>query len=121
MATNLPFDTRTLWRFMSGRGMHEKAIGELKTGLAFDTIPTDDYQANSAWQQIVLLAHNLLTNFQIESGLVARNRTLRNTGRWPLKSARTLRFEPSCACNATNRSKNSSKKSPRHYEKRPDL
>ena len=54
---------------------------------------TSDYQANSAWQQIVLLAHNLLTNFQIESGLVARNRTLRNTGRWPLKSARTLRFE----------------------------
>ena len=73
VATNLPFDTRTLWRFMGGRGMHEKAIGELKTGLAFDTIPTDDYQANSVWQQIVLLAHNLLTNFQIESGLIARN------------------------------------------------
>jgi hypothetical protein len=31
---------------MGGRGMHEKAIGELKTGLAFDAIPTDDYQAN---------------------------------------------------------------------------
>ena len=93
VATNLPFDTRTLWRFMGGRGMHEKAIGELKTGLAFDSIPTDDYQANSAWQQLVILAHNLLTNFQIESGLTPRNRTLRNTGRWPLKSARTLRFE----------------------------
>ena len=78
VATNLPFDTRTLWRFMGGRGMHEKAIGELKTGLAFDSIPTDDYQANSAWQQFVVLAHNLLANFQIETGPTPRNRTLRN-------------------------------------------
>tara|TARA_B100000315_G_scaffold191262_1_gene181452 strand:+ start:42 stop:1535 length:1494 start_codon:yes stop_codon:yes gene_type:complete len=93
VATNLPFDTRTLWRFMGGRGMHEKAIGELKTGLAFDAIPTDDYQANSAWQQLVILAHNLLTNFQIETGLTPRNRTSRNTSRWALKSVRTLRFE----------------------------
>jgi hypothetical protein len=93
LATNLSFDTRTLWRFMGGRGMHEKAIGELKTGLAFDSIPTDDYQANSAWQQMVILAHNLLTNFQIETTLTPRNRTLKNTSRWPLKSVRTLRFE----------------------------
>ena len=36
VATNLPFDTRTLWRFMGGRGMHEKAIGDLEpqSGLA---------------------------------------------------------------------------------------
>ena len=45
-------------RFMGGRGLHEKAIGELKTGLAFDAIPTDDYRANSVWQQFVVLAHN---------------------------------------------------------------
>ncbi len=42
---------------MGGRGLHEKAIGELKTGLAFDSIPTGDYQANSVWQQFVVLAH----------------------------------------------------------------
>ena len=41
-------------------------IGQLKTGLAFDTVPTNHYGANSAWQQIVALAHNLLVNFQIE-------------------------------------------------------
>ena len=72
LATNLPFDAKSLWRFMSGRGLHEKAIGELKTGLAFDAIPTDDYRANSVWQQFVVLAHNLLANFQIESGLIKR-------------------------------------------------
>ena len=93
VATNLPFKLRPLWRFMAGRGMHEKAIGELKTGLSFDTIPTHDYNANSAWQQYVVLAHNLLANFQIETGLTQRNRTLKNTNRWPLKSIRTLRFE----------------------------
>ena len=93
VATNLPFKLRALWRFMAGRGAHEKAIGELKTGLSFDTIPTHDYHANSAWQQFVILAHNLLANFQIETGLTKRNRTLKNTNRWPLKSIRTLRFE----------------------------
>ena len=93
VATNLSLKVRALWRFMAGRGMHEKAIGELKTGLGFDTIPTNDYNANSAWQQFVVLTHNLLTNFQIETGLTKRNRTWKNTNRWPLKSIRTLRFE----------------------------
>ena len=93
VATNLPLKVRALWRFIAGRGMHEKAIGELKTGLGFDTIPTQDYNANSAWQQFVILTHNLLVNFQIETGLTKRNRTWKNTNRWPLKSIRTLRFE----------------------------
>ena len=74
VATNLPLKLRALWRFMAGRGAHEKAIGELKTGLSFDTIPTNDYHANSAWQQFVILAHNLLANFQIETGLTQRNK-----------------------------------------------
>ena len=93
VATNLPLKVRALWRFIAGRGMHEKAIGELKTGLGFDTIPTQDYNANSAWQQFVILTHNLLVNFQIETGLTKRNRTWKNTNRWPLKSIRTLRLE----------------------------
>ena len=93
VATNLSLKVRGLWRFMAGRGMHEKAIGELKTGLGFNAIPTNDYNANSAWQQFVILAHNLLTNFRIETGLTKRNRTWKNTNRWPLKSIRTLRFE----------------------------
>lgn len=43
VATNLSLKVRSLWRFMAGRGMHEKAIGELKTGLSFNrkiTTPT---------------------------------------------------------------------------------
>ncbi len=93
VATNLSLGARALWRFMGGRGLHEKAIGELKSNLAFDTIPTKDYRANGAWQQFALLACNLLANFQIETGLAQRNRTLKCTARWALQSARTLRFE----------------------------
>jgi len=93
VATNLQLGRRGLWHFMCGRGLHEKTIGELKSGLALDTIPTQDYQANSAWQQLVVLTHNLLANFQIETGLTQRHRTRKSTTRWALQSVSTLRFE----------------------------
>ena len=93
VATNLGFDVRRLWRFMAGRGLHEKIIGELKSALALDTIPTNHYEANSAWQQFVVLAHNLLANFQIETAVIERPRTHQRTAHWVLRSAQTLRFE----------------------------
>ena len=93
VATSLGFDVRRLWRFMAGRGLHEKIIGELKSTLALDTIPTNHYEANSAWQQLVVLAHNLLANFQIETGVAERSRTQKRTVHWVLKSVQTLRFE----------------------------
>ena len=93
VATNLSLSIPALWKFMCGRGSHEKAIGELKTGLAFDTIPTRHYGANSAWQQIVTLAHNLLINFQVESGAPKRKRTPKRTAVFLLRRIGTLRFE----------------------------
>ena len=66
---------------------------QLKSGLAFATVPTNHYGANSAWQQIVILAHNLLANFQIETGTARKPRTRKRTGRYLLRSAQTLRFE----------------------------
>ena len=93
VATNLELDPRRLWHFMCGRGMHEKVIGELKGSLAFATVPTHHYGANSAWQQIVVLAHNLLANFQIETGAPRRARSSKYTALFPLQSAQTLRFE----------------------------
>ena len=68
-------------------------IGELKSGLAFGTIPTRHYGANSAWQQLVALAHNLITNFQIETGAPPRPRSAKRTALHVLKSIQTLRFE----------------------------
>jgi hypothetical protein len=92
VATNLGFDLRKLWNFMCGRGAHEKAIGQLKSGLAFDTVPTHHYGANSAWQQIVVLAHNLLTNFQIDTGARERSRSEKRTAHYVLSTVQTLRF-----------------------------
>jgi hypothetical protein len=93
VATNLALSSRRLWHFMCGRGAHEKVIGELKSGLAFATIPTRHYGANSAWQQLVALAHNLITNFQLDTGAPARPRSAKRTALHLLKSIHTLRFE----------------------------
>jgi hypothetical protein len=93
VATNLELSPGRLWHFMCGRGMHEKVIGELKGNLAFGSIPTHHYGANSAWQQIVVLAHNLLANFQIETEARRRSRSRKYTTLFPLQSAQTLRFE----------------------------
>jgi len=92
VASNLGFSIRALWHFMCGRGGHEKTIGQLKGGLALHSIPTNAYAANSAWQQNVVVAHNLLTNFQIATGALCRG----CRGNAPCvrssKPARTLRF-----------------------------
>lgn len=93
IATSLTYDGTALWQFMSGRGTHEKVIGELKSGLAFDSIPTNQYLANSVWQQLAVIAHNLLTNFQIDTGAPKRGRTRKRTAIYTLKNIHTLRFE----------------------------
>jgi len=93
VASNLPLTIRNLWHFMGGRGNHEKTIGQLKTGLAFHTVPTNAYAANSAWQQLVALAHNLLTNFQIDTGATERTRSRKHTVLHLLRTVQTLRFE----------------------------
>ena len=79
VTSNLALTVRNLWYFACGRGNHEKTIAQLKTGLAFHSVPTQTYAANSAWQQLVVLAHNLLTNFQLETGAPPRRRTRKHT------------------------------------------
>jgi hypothetical protein len=91
--TNLSWDLGRVWHFMCGRGAHEKVIGELKHDLAFATIPTNHYGANCAWQQIVVLTHTVMTNFQLETGARRRGRTRKKTALYVLKRVQTLRFE----------------------------
>jgi hypothetical protein len=93
IATNLSLPPRQLWNFMAGRGEHEKIIGQLKGQLAFGTVPTNRYGANSAWQQLITIAHNLLVSFQIDTGARRRHRTEKRTCLYELKTAQTLRFE----------------------------
>ncbi len=75
VATNLRLDPRALWNFMAGRGAQEKTFAELKEDFALDAIPTNHYAANSAWQQLSILAHNLTIGFQLHSTLPKLNRT----------------------------------------------
>ena len=92
VTSNLGLTLRNLWWFACGRGNHEKTIAQLKSGWAFHTIPTMAYAANSAWQQLVVLAHNLLTNFQIETGAERRPGSRKRTVLHVLQTVHTLRF-----------------------------
>ena len=92
VTSNLDLTLANLWQFACGRGNHEKTIAQLKTGLAFHTVPTMAYAANSAWQQLVVLVHNLLTNFQIETGATRRAPTRKRTVLPVLQTIQTLRF-----------------------------
>ena len=92
VTSNLDMTLASLWWFACGRGNHEKTIAQLKSGLAFHTVPTMAYAANSAWQQLVVLVHNLLTNFQIETGATRRSASRKRTVLHLLQTVQSLRF-----------------------------
>ena len=93
VATNKRVGLNALWSFMAGRGGHEKTLGELKQHLAFDTIPTRDWDANSTWQLISALTHNVFRQFQITTTAAQRKNGRKRTYRWVLESLRTFRYE----------------------------
>lgn len=93
VATNKTLRPRALWHFQSGRGAQEKTIGELKSGFGFGSIPTNRYSANTAWQKLNILAHNLMTSFQLATTATEKPRTLKRTTNHLIRSVTTLRFE----------------------------
>lgn len=93
VATNKTLDLRALWHFQNGRGVQEKVIGELKSGLAFASIPSKTYSANTAWQKLNVLTHNIATTFQLQTIAPAKPRSLKRTTLYLLRSIATLRFE----------------------------
>ena len=93
IATTQPLGVRALWHFMAGRGGHEKTFAELKQHLAFDAVPTHDWVANSLWQQLCVLTHNLVRSFQLYTDAAPRPRSWKRTCGWVLQSLQTLRFE----------------------------
>ena len=93
VATNKTASERAVWAFMAGRGAHEKTLAELKQHLAFATVATNDWDANSTWQLLSALTHNLVRQFQIETGAESRPNGRKRTYRFKLPSLRTLRFE----------------------------
>src|SRR4029450_5114715 len=67
VAPNLTLSLPALFAFIAGRGAQEKTIAELKGEFALDVVPTKDYTANSAWQQLSILAHNVARSFQLDT------------------------------------------------------
>src|SRR6266446_4643157 len=93
VATNLTLSPRPLWNFIAGRGAQEKTFAELKGEFALDAVPTNHYAANSAWQQLSILAHNLTIGFQLHTKLAGRKpRSPKRTYAYRLSSMKTLRF-----------------------------
>lgn len=92
VATNLGLRPRALWYFMAGRGAQEKTLAELKGEFALDVVPTNHYGANSAWQQLSVLAYNVSRGFQLATLATPKARTRKRTFRFLLRSMRTLRF-----------------------------
>ena len=93
VATNKDLGLLALWHFMNGHGVHEKTLAELKSGFAYDQIPTRDWQANTAWQKLNLLAHNINVGFQVGVLRRSRSRTAKRTASFVVSSIRTVRFE----------------------------
>lgn len=93
ITTNKELSGPALWQFAAGRGAQEKTIAELKGEFALDAVPSRHYGANSAWQQLSILAHNLLKGFQLDTVAQSKRRSAKRTASYLLQSMRTLRFE----------------------------
>ena len=92
VATNKTLTLAALWGFAAGRGAQEKTFGELKGEFALDAVPTHHYGANSAWQHLSVLTHNLMRSFQLHTLATPKPRTRKRTYAYTLRSMRTLRF-----------------------------
>lgn len=90
--TNKELSGPALWEFMCGRGSHEKAYAELKSGFAFDCVPTMRYAANSAWQLLSVLAFNLMRGFQVLTTAERRKMSLKRWCLYRFEQIQTLRY-----------------------------
>lgn len=93
VATNRSVGLSALWSFINGHGVQEKTTAELKSGLGYADIPTPDFFANTAWQKLNVLTHNLQTSFQIETLGQEKKASPKRTAAFLIRSVRTLRFE----------------------------
>ena len=92
VTTNKALAPAALWAFIAGRGAQERTYGELKGELDFDAVPTHHYGANSAWQHLSVLAHNLLRSVQLQTLATAKPRSRKRAYAFAFRSMRTLRF-----------------------------
>ena len=93
MTDNNKWDPKDLLLFISGRSAQENSISELKNSFAFDHVPTNTYQANSAYMQISQMAYNLSISMQHSMGLSsARDPKGKSTRKFKSMKWKTFRF-----------------------------
>lgn len=63
--TNLSLSPGRIWRFYDGRAEIEPRIGGLREEYALRNIPTGSFAANDLYLEIIRLAYNLVTYFQV--------------------------------------------------------
>ncbi len=93
VVTNKALSGSMLWAFMCGRGSHEKAYAELKSGFAFDCVPTMRYAANSLWQLLSVIAFNLVRGFQILATTERRGSSRKRRCVYRFETIQTLRYQ----------------------------
>src|SRR5437773_761818 len=71
---------------------HDLDIPQWTGEFALDVVPTHHYGANSAWQQLSVLAHNLARSFQLDTLATPKPRSRKRTYAYLIRSMRTLRF-----------------------------
>jgi hypothetical protein len=70
--------------FYGGRCNQEKDIGQLKSGFAFDQLPSKNHSGIAMWQKLTMLAYNAVTGFAMEvvdSGTSRKNAVLEKATR----------------------------------------
>ena len=88
VATNLTLDLPALYAFICGRGAQEKTIAGAQGRVRPRCHPTHHYGANSAWQQLSILAHNLIRSFQLDTIAVPKPRSRKRTYTYLIRSMR---------------------------------
>ena len=90
---NKTWKPKDLLLFVSGRSAQENSISELKTSFAFDHIPTNTYQANSAYMQMSQMAYNLSISMQHSMDIATGRDTMgKSTRKFKNMKWKTFRF-----------------------------
>ena len=91
IVTNKKMAGLTLWHFVCGRGTHEKVYSDLKSGFAFDCLPTQLYHEGGAWQVFSIIAFNLMRAMQAGT-TESRSTNRKRRAIRPFQTIQTLRY-----------------------------
>jgi hypothetical protein len=94
IVTNQKLSAANIMDFYNGRCGMEREIAEIKTEYGFANIPTKNFMANSTYQALSILSHNLVKNFQLATHqAVAKKRSSKRTTSYAFESLKSLRFK----------------------------